>query len=974
MRQKLLKYILSAALLFIVNTGFSQPWMNKFNECERPNFFEIQKAFYDYWNVKGIDVSKINTNNLDPDESGELGEYIQYKRWEWYASHRIEPTGEFPEPMIAFNERNKIQSNSEKRMKNINSLVANWSSMGPSVIPSKGGEGRANCVAVNPLDSNKIYVGSPSGGFWKSIDGGNSWTATGDYLSTLGVTDIAVDPVDTNIIYIATGDGDVIYTYSTGVMKSTDGGMTWNTTGFSWQVNQGYFMNRIIVNPDNHNMVLVGTYLGISKSLDGGTSWTTSLSGHRIFDIQIKPGNSSVVYASNYNSIFKSTDSGSTFTNVYTSVGVNRIELAVTPANVNYLYALESDSANSGFHALVRSTDGGNNFTQMSTTPNILGASPLGNSVGGQGWGDLAIAASPVNANTIVTGGINIWISFDGGVTWTNKSKGTVIHNNPVYVHSDIHKLTFLPGSPSSVLAACDGGMFRSVDTATVWKDYSAGLDIMEMYSISSSQTNSTVVTSGVQDNGSNMYSNGTWSELISGDGMMTIVDYSNANTIYSEEYYGKLFLSTNGGTSYSTITPNSGNVSGAWVTPYVIDKNTNTTLFAGYNDIWKTTNQGTSWAQITNNLTGNSTYLIMALAIAPSNSNYLYAGFGANTGSNDIYGTYLFKTANSGGSWSNITAGLPVASAYMSAVAIKATDPLTVWVTFYGYNASYKVYKTINGGITWTNVTSNLPNVPVDCIVYDQTSNNDRVFIGTDIGVFYTDNTQGGNWVSFNSGLPDVMVYSMDIQASAGLLRIGTFGRGLWQTDLNSTGLPIELLNFSGKYNVATNSNDLYWSTASEFNNNYFEVMKSADAKYFSSIGKVSGVGNSNQLNNYNFTDKTSINGTNYYYLRQVDFDGNVSISNAILICGNEEGKMISLYPNPASNTIQFQFLRSNAIYDLEVFNETGKQIVMQQAITVGNEENNSIDISSLASGIYFLKITDKISGEFLYGKFAKE
>ncbi len=792
----LFRLLLLVLFVFPVDQSLAQPWMNKFADQANPDFFEVQKSFNEYWNAKGFDVLKQNRNSMDDDEGGNVGEYIQYKRWEWFASHRISPSGEMPDPMIAHKERNKLRldggnsnnssTGSSSRMSNLNSLSANWTSMGPAAIPAKGGEGRINCLAVNPLDTNTIYVGSPSGGLWKTHNGGITWTPTSDYLSTLGVTDIAIDPTDTSIIYIATGDGDVIYTYSTGIMKSTDGGATWNVTGFKWQTNQGLYMNKIVINPANHKMLLVGHYNGISKSLDGGATWSTPLTGHRIYDIQFQPGNVAMIYASGYKTIYSSKDSGNTFSTVYSAAGVNRINLAVTPANANYLYALESDSANSGFHALVRSVDGGKTFVSMSATPNILDWSPLGVGAGGQGWGDMSIIASPANANAIFTGGINIWSSTDGGSTWTNKSRYTVLHNNPVYVHEDIHKLAFMPGSSSTILAGCDGGLFKSTNSGTAWTDLSAGLTIMEMYSISSAQTNSTFVSSGEQDNGSNLFNTGTWSQDISGDGMMTIVDYSNASTVYSAEYDGKLFLSTNGGTAFSVITPDSGKVSGAWVTPYVIDKNTNTTLFAGYNDVWKTINQGTSWTKISTNLTGTSTDLVMAMAIAPSNSNYLYVGMGTNTGYNTIPGTFVFKTSDGGKTWSNITGSLPVASAYISAIAVKASDPLTVWVTFSGYNTSYKVYKTTNGGSVWTNVTGNLPNVPVDCIVYDETTNPDRIFVGTDIGVFYTDNTQGGGWVSFNTGMPDVMVFSLDIQTSAGLLRAGTFGRGLWETQIS--------------------------------------------------------------------------------------------------------------------------------------------------------------------------------------------
>jgi len=789
MKQHLLKFSVLAAFAFVVHSGNAQPWMSKFTDSIRPNFFDIQHAFTDYWAAKGMNDSMINRNNMDDDEGGDFGEYIQYKRWEWFNARRVSTSGEFPDPMIAYTERNKLKN--APQLKSLRSLSANWTCVGPVAIPNKGGEGRLNCLAINPLNPNTIYVGSPSGGLWKTNNGGNTWTPTSDYLSTLGVTDIAIDPTDTNIIYIATGDGDVIYTYSTGVMKSLDGGATWATTGLNWQTSQGLYMNRIVINPGNHNMLLVGNYNGVSKSRDGGATWTNPLTGHRIYDIQFKPGNPAVVYASGFKTIYRSVDSGSTFTTIYSTLAANRIELAVTPANANYLYALESDSATSGFHALIRSIDGGNTFTQMSNTPNILDWSPLGMGAGGQGWADLALIASPTLANTIVIGGINVWVSTDGGTTWANKTNGSSIHSSPHYIHADIHRLAFMPGSSSTIFAANDGGLFKSTDTATTWTDLSAGLTIAEIYDISSAQTNTAFVSCGAQDNGSDLYNNGPWSEDVQGDAMMTIVDYTNDSIIYTAQFDGKLSLSTNAGANFTVITPNSGNVTGAWVTPFVIDKNAHATLYGGYNDVWKTTDQGTNWAKISNNLTGNSTELIMAMAISPSNSNYLYVALGPNTGYNNIPGTSVYATTNGGGTWTNITGSLPIAFAYISAITVKSDDPKTVWVTFSGYNSSYKIYKTTNGGSTWTNVTANLPNVPVDCIVYDQTSSTQRVFIGTDIGVFYTDSTQSGSWTYFNTGMPDVMVFSLDIQVNAGLLRAGTFGRGLWQTQITAAACP---------------------------------------------------------------------------------------------------------------------------------------------------------------------------------------
>src|SRR5205814_307020 len=103
-----------------------------------------------------------------------------------------------------------------------------------NAVPANGGVGRVNCVRLNPLNASHVWAGSPAGGLWKSTNSGTNWTTNTDQLTVLGVSDVAINPLDTSIMYIATGDGDASDTYSAGVLKSTDAGVTWNTTGLTW--------------------------------------------------------------------------------------------------------------------------------------------------------------------------------------------------------------------------------------------------------------------------------------------------------------------------------------------------------------------------------------------------------------------------------------------------------------------------------------------------------------------------------------------------------------------------------------------------------------------------------------------------------------------------------------------------------------------------------------------------------------------
>ncbi len=867
-----LNFTLLVVVLCMAMAVNAQPWMRGIANQENPNFFEIQKSFNDYWAAKGIDPAKANKGK---EEEAGMESYAQYKRWEWYMSRRVNAAGEFPDPMIAYNESKKFQEQANHRMKSINSITASWVPLGPSPVPSGGGAGRLNCITINPLKTTTIYVGAPDGGVWKSNNGGTSWNTTTDLLSSLGVTDIVIDPNDTSHIYIATGDGDGRDSYSTGIMESHDGGATWATTGLNWTTSQTRYFGRLIMDPTNSLVLFAASKVGIYKSIDGGVTWTNPLASTRIYDLQFKPNNHNIIYAGGDSVIYRSTDNGATFTSVYSTTGTDRINMAVTPVDTNYVYAILSNSSADQLKAVLRSTNGGTSFTSMATTPNILGWSngTGGDAGSGQGWYDLSIVASPTVSGTLFIGGVNVWTSTNGGTSWTKKTSWTAA--NSTYVHADIHRLAFLPGSSTTLFACCDGGIFKSTNSGTAWTDLSTGLSIMEFYSISNAQTSSTIVQGGAQDNGTNLYSAGTWTQDLGGDGMTSIVDYFTSNTMYGEQYNGTINRTTNGGGSWTGITPNG--QSGAWVTPYIIDPNTHTTIYAGWNDVYKSTNQGTSWTQISTTLTGNAGDFVMAMACAPSNSNYLYIGAGGNNGIIST-STFLFKTTNGGTSWTDVTGTLPLSTASLTAIAIKASDPLTVWVTLTGYTAGTKVYKTTNGGTTWTNISGNLPNVPVNCITFDKTVSTDRIFVGTDVGVFYTDNTLAGQWLDFNTGLPNVLVYSLDVQVSAGLLRAGTFGRGLWETSLS-------IFTGNNDHTLASNGVKVYPNPTNGEVSVYLPTTGTANISIFNAIGEKVYAETLEAKGNTTHKIDLSRQAKGIYFIRIATADG---ISNEKLVLTN--------------------------------------------------------------------------------------
>ena len=156
-------------------------------------------------------------------------ELMLFKRWENFIEPRVAPTGVLPNPMAAFLEMNEFRKNNPT---SLYKTSGNWTAQGPFVRNAQNdihGLGRLNAIAVDPTNSNKIFVASASGGIWATTDGGINWSNNTDELPVLGFSNLVINPQNTNIIYAASGDGEAGDTYGMGVLKSTDGGQTWNT-------------------------------------------------------------------------------------------------------------------------------------------------------------------------------------------------------------------------------------------------------------------------------------------------------------------------------------------------------------------------------------------------------------------------------------------------------------------------------------------------------------------------------------------------------------------------------------------------------------------------------------------------------------------------------------------------------------------------------------------------------------------------
>lgn len=768
-------------LLFSINAIYAQDWVDAMEDPSNNKLEDIVVEFDKYWEGKAITKG-----------SG----YKQFKRWQHYWEDRLMEDGTLPPAGI---KQLEMQSylRSRPRTTNRMSLTANWTSLGPDSSPGGyAGIGRINSLGFHPTNANIVYAGAAGGGLWQTNDGGNNWFTNTDDLATLGVTGVIVDPINPNIVYIATGDGDAGDNYSVGVLKSTDGGVTFNTTGLNWSTSQSRRIRRMIQDPNDNTVLFAATSNGLYRTTDSGTNWTRVLTGY-VYDVEANFGTSSnSFYAAKRDEIYRSTDSGTNWSQVYSVSNCNRINLTTSPADPDFVYGIMSAQDSSNFLQFVKSSDGGASFTvQSSQSPNILGYSASGNPGTGQGWYDLAIAMDHVDEDVVYIGGVNTWKTTDGGINWTIVNHWFGAGSIPE-VHADQHVLEF---RGSVLWEGNDGGVYKTEDAGATWTWLGNGMVISQMYRLGVSQTDDKVVT-GLQDNGTKLKeTNGIWDDILGGDGMECAIRPDNSNVIYGCIQNGALRRSTNGGNNWTNIQATiPGDNGGAWITPYAIDPNNTTHIYAGYKELYKSVNQGSSWVALTNNLTNGSTYNIVE--IAASNPNYIYAGRTNN----------MFRTTDGGSTWESLV--LPVAS--ISSLEISPTDPDILYVTRSGYNSGDKVFRSTDGGVLWTNISGSLPNLPANCVLYQQGTDN-GLYVGMDIGIYYKDDNMD-DWELYNDDLPNVEVRELEINYMDNEIYAATYGRGLWKSDLAQPAAPACYAPKDLKISIVADGATLTWLPAS--------------------------------------------------------------------------------------------------------------------------------------------------------------
>jgi len=749
-----MKKITFIILLFIPFLTFSQtfqenaPWMKETSLKKKgtTTFSDITISAEKYFNT--IDRDK-KGSGLKP-----------FERWKYHSSFYLNDDGTMASPeklWTAWRQKNK--------MKTANTITdeSDWKSVGPnsssntysSSTLKSSGQGRVNVIAVDPSNPETYYAGSPAGGIWKSTDAGINWIPLSDYLPQIGVSGIAIHPTNSNIIYIATGDDDAGDTSSVGVMKSLDGGTTWNATGN--MAGSPSRMNEIYIDPTNQDMLLIATNHGIFKTIDGGDTWTKKLSTG-IRDLKMKPGDPSVWYTVSDDTFYKSIDAGETFTEVTipfpdATIASTRLTIDVTIADPEYVYMVSAGSG-SVFNGVYKSIDSGETFTKTNETSDIFDST--------QAWYDLALTVSSVDKDIIYVGVLDIWKSTDGGNDFT---KLTTWHapDEASFTHADIHFMRFIDGK---FFAGTDGGVYVSENEGVNFTDLTRTMGISQFYKISVSPQNSNNIVGGIQDNGGMAFNESTWRNWHGGDGMEGNAHPTEPDTHYGfTQYGGNLYKTTNGGKSNQRVTSSpdaEGN--GEWVTPMAI--NSVGVVYAGYRKLYKIVDN--SWVAVSGALR-NSSGALDQLEIDPNEDNNIYLGSG-----NSIH-----RSVNGGSTFTKLSS---FTGGTIYGIEISGTDSNTVWIA-----ASGGIYKSINildAAPTFTNITGNLPSETKLTVKHHVRSGNNTIYIGTTLGVYFI-NDEISEWEVYGNNLPNVAIRDLEINEEDSKLYAGTYGRGIFTTDI---------------------------------------------------------------------------------------------------------------------------------------------------------------------------------------------
>jgi len=696
-----------------------------------------------------------------------------------------------------------------------------WSERGPNNV---GGRTRAIIYDLNDAANGykKVFAGSVGGGLWVTNDitvGTPVWTRLDDFMGNQAVSTLVQDPSNTQNIYAGTGEGwfnaDAIR--GLGIWKSSNGGTSWAQLS-STNNSAFYYVQKVIVT--STGVVLAATRNGgIQRSTDGGSSWTKVLgngtgggSNDNAADLEI--GANGNIYCSigigSTDGIYRSTDGGINWTKIYTSAAdEERIELACASTNANVIYALVQDNNapnTNGIKKIMSTTDAtvATPTWNTLTTPNWCDqGAPDTDFTRGQAWYDLIAAVDPSDANTLFIGGVDILKTTTGGASWVQVSQWSSGCTG-TQIHADNHMIVFKPGSSTEFLIGNDGGIYRTTDGGTSITSRVSSYNVTQYYACAIHPTTTNYFLAGAQDNGSQKFTtagiNAT-SNATGGDGAFCHIDQTDGSIQITSYVYNNYYVSVTGGTTF--IQRFFGNT-GSFINPTDYDDNADI-LYGGNaaGSYFRWNDAGTAGSNTDNvNVTNFSGASVRHVAVSPLTANRVY--FGLNNGS-----VVKVDNANTGNSLTGTVIKTGTGSVSCIAIDPASEDHILVTYSNFGVTSIYESLNATQASPTWTAVEGNLPDMPVRWAMFDP-RNSDWALIATDLGVWSTDNINGGStdWDPTNSGLANVRVDMLQYRAGDRTIAAATHGRGLFTAVVPITTTPdISFASSSAVANELTTS-----------------------------------------------------------------------------------------------------------------------------------------------------------------------
>ena len=690
-------------------------------------------------------------------------------------------------------------------------------SIGPAIA-----SGRIAAFAVHPKDASTYYVAVASGGLWKTINAGTTWTPVFDNEGSYSIGAIALDPKNPQVVWVGTGENNSqrSVSYGDGLYRSDDGGKSWKNVGLKSSEHIG----RILIDPRNSDVVYVaaqgplwnaGGDRGLFKTVDGGKNWKKVLSISEdtgVTDVVLDPRNPDVLIAAAYqrrrhvwtlinggpeSAIYKSTDGGGAWKKLKAGLpgeDLGRISLAIAASKPDVVYAgIESIDKKGG---IFRSTDLGETWERRNDFD--------------QGAMYFAgVVVDPANAERIYVMGVFMQVSDDGGKTLRRLGQK--------WRHVDDHAIWINPKDTRHYRVGCDGGIYESFDRGANWA-FMANLPVTQFYDVSVDESSPFYhVYGGTQDNftlggpartrSMHGITNADWFVVLGGDGFHSRVDPKDSNIVYATLQYGVLSRFDRRTGQSTIIQPQAGKgeppLRWNWDSPLIISPHNHKRLYFAANRLFRSDDRGDSWKPISGDLTrqldrdklpvmgkqwgpdavakhqSTSFYgNILGLSESPKKEGLIYVG--TDDGLVQV-------TEDGGKTWRKIEkfVGVPDQT-YVTRLLASQHETDTVYLAFDNHkNGDFAPYllKSTDAGKTWTSIKGDLPERGSVLAIAEDHVNPNLLFAGTEFGLFFT--IDGGKkWTRLKGGLPTIAVKDLAIHRPMNDLVVGTFGRGIYILD----------------------------------------------------------------------------------------------------------------------------------------------------------------------------------------------